>query len=63
MLAKLSKSTTRITGVTGKEVRVAGLMEVPCKVAGKAVLHEFVVAEIVEPVLLGIDFTRKHQAT
>ena len=33
LLTKLSKSTTRITGVTGEEVRVAGLMEVPCRVA------------------------------
>ena len=62
LLAKLSRCTIEIHGVTGEEVRVAGLLEVPCKVAGKAIL-QFVVAGIVEPVLLGIDFMRKHKAT
>ena len=50
-------------GITGEEVKVLGALTLPCQVAGKAVEHQLVVADIVEPVLLGLDFLRTIQAT
>ena len=53
----------RIHGITGEEVTVLGTLTLPCMVAGKAVEHQLVVADIVEPALLGLDFMRTHRAT
>ena len=63
LLDKVGHYHTRVHGVTGAAVKVVGAIELPCEVAERAVLHEFVIADIVEPVLLGVDFLRRHQAT
>jgi len=63
LLKQTSPYPVRITGVTGEPVKVKGSITLACEVAGKTVSHEFVIADIVEPVLLGVDFMRKHQAT
>ena len=56
LLAEVEDYPVRIQGITGKEVLEA--LTLPCLVAGKAV-----VADSVEPALLGLDFLKVHQAT
>ena len=63
LLDKVSEYDTKITGISGEQVSVTGLLKLPCQVAGKAVRHAFVVADIVENMLLGVDLMRQHQAT
>ena len=63
LLNEVSQYNTRITGISGEQVSVTGLLKIPCQVAGKAVIHAFVVADIVENVLLGVNFMRPYQAT
>jgi hypothetical protein len=62
ILEKVKRYPDKIIGVSGEAVEVVGTLELPCKVAGKNVVHEFVVGTIMEPVLLGYDFMSKHRA-
>ena len=50
LLSEVSQYDIKITGISGEEVSVTGLLNLPCQVAGKAVMHAFVVADIVENV-------------
>ena len=54
LLDKLKPCHSRVHGVSGEEVKVLGTLELPCWIAGKALLHTFVVADKVEPVLFDL---------
>ena len=59
---KLEPCGVRIIGVGGKPLEVSGCLSLDCRVAGRRLQHEFVVARICEPVLIGMDFIRQHKA-
>ena len=63
LLKEIEEYPIRIHGITGEEVKVLGALTLPCQVAGKAVEHQLVVADIGEPALLGLYFMGGHQAT
>ena len=63
LLKALTYYPLRITGISGENVRVLGTVSLPCVVAGKAVEHRFVVADVVEPILMGLDFMQSNKAT
>ena len=63
LLPLAEKYSARITGISGEDVEVLGTLTLPCLVAGRALVHQFVVADVVEPVLLGMDFLNMHRAT
>ena len=63
LLQKVEPSAIMITGISGERVKSSGYIHLPCRIAGRVVSHRFVVAGIVEPVLIGVDFLKCHQAT
>ena len=63
LLKKLCPYPARITGISGEEVEILGSLLLPCIVAGRLQTHKFVVADVVEPFLIGLDFMRSHRAT
>ena len=63
LLKQVESCAVRVHGISGEDIDVLGTLTLPCVVAERAVCHKFVVAEIVEPVLLGVDFMSLHRAT
>jgi hypothetical protein len=52
----------RVRGAGGERLKVLGQAEVSCKVEGRPVNQTFVIADIAEDVLLGLDFIARHKA-
>ena len=52
----------RVVGISGEVVPVKGSLSLTCSIAGRTIVHEFIIAEIAETALLGMDFLQRHRA-
>ena len=48
-------------GAGGEVIPTRGVVNIQCEIAGQLLMQEFVIASIVEPVLLGLDFIRSNR--
>ena len=53
----------RFAGIAGDSVHTYGMITVPCEIAGRKCNQLFVVADIVEGALLGLDFINEHKVS
>ena len=60
LLQKLVPFARRVQGISGEVVPVKGSLSLMCSIAGRTMVHEFVIAETAESALLGMDFLRRH---
>ena len=63
LLQQVDKDVIALSSISGETLQVAGSIELPCRVAGRSQVHRFVIANVVEPFLIGMDFMKAHQAT
>ena len=52
----------KVRGISGDTIAVGDQVTVPCRIAERCVVHQFVATQIVKSALLGKDFLWKHQA-
>ena len=62
LLQKLVPFAKRVQGISGEVVPVKGSLSLACSIAGRTMVHEFVVAKIAETILPGMDFLCRHKA-
>ena len=53
----------RIRGAGGDSIPTFGTVTLTCRISEKELLQDFVIASIVEPILLGLDFIVAHKAS
>jgi hypothetical protein len=61
LLEQLQTCPLRFSGIGGNALPVDGLLPVTFKVEGKIIHHHFVIADISEEALLGLDFYNKYK--
>ena len=60
----LQRSSMRVHSASGDTLRVLGTSHLPVKIGNQNLSHDFVIIEDLKcPVIIGIDFLRKHNAT
>jgi hypothetical protein len=62
-LQDLTICTTAFLGVNGSSLKVDGILDVNCKIEDRLFAHQFVIADMVEDALLGLDFLQPYGAT
>ena len=60
-LGQLLPCPTKFKGVEGSGLQVAGILYITCRVNERVLAHHFVVADLVESVLLGLDFMNQYR--
>jgi hypothetical protein len=62
LLEQVKRCPYQVQGAGGEVLPVLGQVELECRVKGWHVLQTFVIAQIAEDVLLGLDFIARHKA-
>ena len=63
LLPEVIQGTCKLHGAGGTTIPVLGTIKLACIIEGRNLEQEFVVAPIVKPMFLGLDFMRKHKAS
>ena len=59
---RLEPTNLQVQSATGAPVTVQGILKMTCMIGGRVVTHAFVVAQIIESVILGFDFLANYRA-
>ena len=63
LLEQMSPCKTLVTGAAGKTIPVVGELTLSCQIGDRNVSQKFIVADVVIPMLLGLDFITRYKAS